>query len=208
MQKFKIFQLLSTVILIASTGHSSADWSLNTKNSSIQFISIKKETIAEVHQFKAMSGVIKTDGEFTLSVNLSSVDTGVPVRDKNLQDSLFEILKFPVATGKGKVSPSVISNLKKGEVTLVETPFMLSLHGVNADLNAKVNVVKLSPSTLWITSAAPIIINTASFNLESGVNKLKELVTLPSIAYAVPVNLNLFFEEIGTVKPDPTKANH
>jgi hypothetical protein len=46
-----------------------------------------------------------------------------------------------------------------------------------------------------VTTLQPVIIKAEDFALVAGINKLKSLASLPSIAYSVPVSFVLTFTE-------------
>lgn len=175
-----------------------AGWNLDPQKSSINFISIKKDSVAEVHRFRDVAGALMDSGEFMIDIDLTSVDTGIDIRDQRMQEHLFDVLNFPLATVNGRVASGTLDQMKQDEITPVEVELVVALHGKTVKTKALVNAVKLSADKLWVTSASPIIINASDFQMEPGVDKLKELAALPSISYAVPVVINLLFEKNST----------
>ena len=61
-------------------GAGTGSWTLDADASSLNVVSIKNNSIAEVHRFPDLSGAIGADGEATLSVGLDSVQTGIGIR--------------------------------------------------------------------------------------------------------------------------------
>jgi hypothetical protein len=55
--------------------------------------------------------------------------------------------------------------------------------------------MKLSETNMVVTTQEPVIIKAEDFALVAGINKLKSLAHLPSIAYSVPVSFVLTFTE-------------
>jgi len=177
-----------------------ADWSLKADESSLHFISIKKDSIAEVNTFKQLDGSITGGGDFQFSINLSGVETNIPIRNERMNEFLFESAKFPLATGKGKVDMAQVSGLAVGDVQNMMVPVTIELHGKSVKKDVMLQVAKLNPQKLWVVTAVPFIINTAEFDLTGGVDKLRELAVLPNIAQAVPVSLSLVFVDTGKEK--------
>lgn len=198
---------LFAVICAISSTWAHAAWDLDPTKSSINFISIKKDSIGEVHKFKDIAGTLSQTGEFLIDIDLTSVDTGIEIRDQRMQEDFFDIMNFPLAMAKGRVDADVLGGMKPGVVTPVAVDLAITLHGMTAAVTAKVNAVKLSPTTLWVTSEVPVILNTEDFQLSPGVDKLKKLAALPSISYAVPVAINLLFEYTETV-PIPVQEQN
>ena len=90
----KLVILLSAVGVMAPA---QADWALND-SSRIGFVSIKNNSIGENNAFERVSGSISASGEVSLSVDLSSVETGIGIRNERLQKMLFEVAVGKLAT--------------------------------------------------------------------------------------------------------------
>lgn len=189
----KSTKLFMAVCCAATSSFAHAAWNLDPAKSSLNFVSIKKDSIGEVHQFKEIAGRLSETGDFMIDIDLTSVNTGIEIRDQRMQEDFFEIMQFPLAMAQGSINPEVLSSLREGVVTQVTADLSINLHGATAPVTAKLNAVKLSPSTLWVTTESPIIVNTEDFQLSPGIEKLKQLAGLPSISYAVPVVVNLLF---------------
>lgn len=170
-----------------------ADWSLKADESSLHFISIKKDSIGEVHHFQQLEGSITEVGEFQFSVNLARVETNIPIRNERMNEFLFETTKFPVATGKGKLSMADIQKLGVGETVSMIVPVAIELHGKAVTKNVSFQVAKLKEDKLLAVTPVPFILDAADFDLTAGVDKLRELALLPNIAQAVPVTASLTF---------------
>lgn len=62
-----------------------ADWMLDKDQSVLNFITTKNASKTEVQSFDIMQGSIK-QSLATLTVDLSSVDTGIDIRDERLRE--------------------------------------------------------------------------------------------------------------------------
>lgn len=182
---------LLPIVFWSST--SLASWTLSGEESSLHYVSIKADQVGELNTFKHLEGKISDAGEFVFSIHLASVETYIPIRNERTNEFLFETAKFPLATGKGKVDASVLANLTIGEVKSIKVPVQIDLHGKSATKEVVFQVTKLSAEKLWTVTPAPFLINAAEFDLNAGVDKLKELAGLPNIARAVPVTASLVF---------------
>jgi len=67
-----------------------ADWTLDSDQSSLHFVSIKNGTTAETHRFAELEGKAADSGKVTVVVHLISVDTKIPIRDERMQEMLFD----------------------------------------------------------------------------------------------------------------------
>lgn len=173
----------------------SAAWNINNDASNLSFVSIKKGTVAEVHEFQNLSGSVGDDGAASIEIELLSVDTGIAIRDERMRKMLFETKLFPSATVSAQIDIAKLSQLRPGQSQSTALEFSLSLHGQNKTVSADVVVTKLEGKQLMVTTAQPIIINAADFALVKGIEALRDVAGLPAIANAVPVTLNLVFEQ-------------
>ncbi|MCK5889334.1 MAG: YceI family protein [Methylococcales bacterium] len=195
MKNKKIKQALIALALSSAVFNVAADWSLNNKESTLNFISIKNLTIGEVHRFKTLEGHLKDDGSVNVSIILDSVDTRIPKRDERMKKVLFSTTKFPKATIATKVDSKKISGLKAGESFLQTAELELSIAGKKQEVEGKLRITALTDKTFLASTVQPIIINLANFELIKGIGLLKGLAKLSSISTAVPVTASFIFEK-------------
>ncbi|KKM83567.1 hypothetical protein LCGC14_1308080 [marine sediment metagenome] len=188
MMKTRNIGLISVLMLLGSTMVHADTWTLNPEQSKLNFISIKKVNIAEVHSFHKLSGQLSDDGTFKVSIDLSSVDTGVDIRDSRMKEFLFNVVEFPKAVLSSKIDSKVINSMHSGETKILSVEAELDLHGLSKTLPIDVMVTKVSEDELLVSSSHPIILNVGDFKLDAGVDKLKELAGLSDISHAVPVS--------------------
>lgn len=170
-----------------------ADYTLDPTQSSIHFISVKKTDIAEVHRFKSFNAAVNDAGQITLNIDLSSVATGIDIRDQRIKDELFETARYPGATYRGKLDSTLVSGLEVGDSARVTVEGKLSIHGSEQTINTELVVVRLSHHRLLATTTTPLILKPSALGMTQGVAKLAELAGLPSISDAVPVTFSLQF---------------
>jgi len=144
-----------------------------------------------VNHFKHVAGSLTDAGAFSLSIDLTSVDTGVEIRDQRLQSVLFEVAQFPTLTIDAVVNPKLLAGLKVGDTLTTQVEATIMLHGQKQQKSFDVLVAKLSDKKMVVSSLAPVIVQANEFGLVAGVEKLKELAGLPSISLAVPVSFVL-----------------
>lgn len=179
---------------IAMAAPSFADWSISSEQSAIHFSSIKKNTIGEVHSFGELSGALAKDGSFNAEIALTSVDTGIEIRDTRMQEHLFETAKYPSAKVSAALPKDLMKSLKKGASLTESVTFTLDLHGKQVELTSDVAIV-VGKKTIQVDTIAPIMLDAASFGLVPGIETLKKLAGLDAIATAVPVTLHLVLEK-------------
>ncbi len=185
--------ILSLSILITAPAYSA--WTLDSSKSSLTFVSIKKGTVAENHRFKDFSGGINDKGLAKISIDLSSVDTKIAIRDQRMAEHLFETVKFAQANFSVQLNQNKIDAIASGSSKNMILKGNLDLHGQQQEVTVSVMVMKLSEKNMVVTTLQPVIIKAEDFALVAGINKLKSLANLPSIAYSVPVSFVLTFTE-------------
>jgi len=187
-------QILATAVALSALSTQVwAGWKLNGDESSVHFISVKSEQVAEVHHFKTLSGDIE-QGKLTLDIDLASVETNIGIRNERMQKMLFEVANFKSATLTADLS-GVMQKLKQGKpgVWNVTQPATLALHGKTKNLDVALMVTYDGNSALTASITKPLVIQAADFALEGGVAALQKIAGLPGITRAVPVNASLLF---------------
>jgi len=185
--KFVFLVLLTAPIMVQ------AGWDLDESNSSIEFISIKNNQISESHNFQKISGSITSEGLVSVTVDLDSVDTKIPIRDERMRNLFFETKLFPSATFSAQI-PAADLNFEGKTLRVVEVNGRLNLHGMEAELKSRITVLNNNNSLRVITNY-PILIAAEDFNLTAGLAKLQKIAGLDAISFVVPVILDLVFVE-------------
>jgi polyisoprenoid-binding protein YceI len=185
--------ILSLSLLLTAPAYSA--WQLDSKNSSLTFVSIKKGTVAESHSFKEFTGVINNSGLANVTIDLSSVDTNIAIRDQRMAEFFFETATFSQASFSAQLNLADINAITIGSSQQMSLTGSLNLHGQQQELTLNVMVAKLSANNMLVSTLKPAIIKAEDFALVAGINKLKSLANLPSIAYAVPVSFVLTFTQ-------------
>jgi len=186
----KYIWMLFVMLLPATAG--AGGWSLDGDRSDISFVSVKKGSVAEVHHFTTLSGSIK-NGQANIAIDLTSVESGIKIRNERMRSMLFEVGSFATATITADISGVDAGKLNPGETLSVSLPLTLGLHGFHKVLKADVTVIALNDGLL-VTSRRPVIVKASDFGLEAGIETLRKIAKLPSIAYAVPVSFQLYFK--------------
>ena len=187
----KQFGIGLTMMLLAVPAM--AQWELDSKQSSLNFISIKNNAIAETHSFSSLMGYVSADGNAQVSVNLDSVQTLIPIRNERMREMLFDTDSFPTATVSAAIDPAILEVVSEGGSVSTELSLKLSLHGIEKALPAAVLVIG-EGSRLRVVTRRPIVLSAADFGLDGGLQALREVAGLKSISTAVPVTFSLQFD--------------
>lgn len=179
--------LLSLSLLSASAF---ADWIVDNEQSTVFFISTKNVNVSEIHHFKQIEGKLNNQGEFSLDIDLASVETGIAIRNTRMQDLLFNVSTFPKAHIQSSV-PAEIVKLGKGESLHTTLAATLTLMGMTKPLSLDVTISKTAEQSYVVTSAQPLLLSASDVGLQGGVEALQKIAGLSSIGLTVPVSFNL-----------------
>jgi polyisoprenoid-binding protein YceI len=192
MVSMKLSMFPKLVILLSGVGFTvpvQADWTVSD-SSRIGFVSIKNNRIGENNAFERVSGSISESGQVAVSVDLSSVETGIGIRNERLQKMLFEVASFPTASIDAALSDSQIAALRAGGARAESVSVNISLHGKTVSKTANVSVSS-SGGDVRVTTTQPIVITAQEFGLESGVAALQQIAGLSAISRSIPVTVDL-----------------
>ncbi len=169
------------------------DWTVEADESRLSFVTIKSGLVAEAHKFTGLSGSVSADGAAELTIDLTSVETGLDVRDQRMREFLFETASFPSAKVTAQLDPDIFVPLKIGETIIQTVDATVDLHGMQSPVIAELAVTRTAEDKVQVATASPIIVEASAFDLGDGVEKLRELAGLPSITEAVPVTFSITF---------------
>ncbi|MEO0425142.1 MAG: YceI family protein [Pseudomonadota bacterium] len=184
---------VAALTLLVSATASAAGYRLAPADASVNFISTKAGTVAEIHRFAKVAGKLGEDGGLRLAIDLASVDTAIEVRNERMRDMLFEIADFPEAIIRADLDPALWDGLAAGERKSLEVAGALALHGEEGKIRLVVDVVGAADGGLIVTSRLPVIVNAGQYALGEGVERLRAIAGLPAISPAVPVTFALHF---------------
>ena len=186
---------LTTLWALTASTHGAAHWTLNNDFSQLSFVTIKSGNIAEVHKFKHLEGQLSDDGRLTITIELASVDTLIPIRDERMLKLLFETDFFPVATFTANIDRAVLDGLSINTSTRMEINGILSIRNHRINIAPKIVVTRFAEGSVLVNTLEPIIVNAKAAGLAGGVEKLREIAGLTSISDAVPVSFVLTFND-------------
>lgn len=172
-----------------------AGWELQAEASSLQFQSIKNQSKIETSSFATLSGAIGPDGLATLKILLDSVDTKVDLRNVRMRFLFFETFQYPEANVTARIDPALVADLSESPRTNVTLPFTLDLHGVTRDLEAELALTLIGGDLVAVSTAEPVAIDVADFNLTEGLTKLEEAANV-SIVPSTTVSFDLIFRKL------------
>ena len=180
---------LTCVLLLLFTQATLADWRL-TSASKVGYVSIKNNVIAEHNYFSGVTGSLNKKGQLKVSIDLSTVETQVDIRNQRMRDLFFEVMQYPEAVVTAQLDMQELAQVESGAPLELVKPFTLSLHGVESTAEAHLRIVSVG-GRAWVSTVRPILISAADFGLEGGVAALRKIAGLEAIDGVVPVSVNL-----------------
>ena len=168
---------------------------LDAENSSLYFSSTRRTSDLETHEIQDLFGSISAETSVaTLGLNLSSVETGVAIRNARFLEYLFEVDDFgSEATIEVPVDLAALATQSVGSSVTETFQATLNLHGASNVIETDLTIIRLSESTIIVKSTSPIVIDARDYGLDVGIEELRNLASLPVISISVPVNFTLFF---------------
>lgn len=187
--------LLRGLVLICGlcAGLAHAEWALDASRSSLHLVSTKNAAIAEVHHFTAMAGTLSDKGEVKIEVKADSLVTHIDIRDQRMKEHLLEVAKFPVLEISASVDVAQVNALAIGGQMQLEPEITVALHGAKKQYSVPLRITRLHQGALQASTVAPLIVNLADFQLVDGVEHLRALANLNSIATQLPVTVTMTF---------------
>ena len=168
-------------------------WSLDSAASHLDYVSIKAGEVAEANRFDKLTGSVGADGAARIEIDLASVNTGVEIRDERMREIFFQVAEFPSAVVTAQLDPAQFAALEVGKVVVQPLAAKVSVKGMEAPIEAEVQIARVADGRVLATTTKPIIITTDMFGLTDELGELRALAQLPSISPAVPVTFTLAF---------------
>ncbi|MFL2502588.1 MAG: YceI family protein [Luminiphilus sp.] len=188
------------VAVLVSAAPAWAEWQV-ADNSSIQFVSIKNNTIGEVSHFDMISGTVGDQGAVEVRVALDSVETNIGIRNDRMKKMLFEVGLYPEAEITAQLSPETTAVLGSSSGAVVPVVLQIDLHGQVVSKDAVLTVSATHAGGFSATTSQPILLNAAEFDLEDGVAALQSVAGLNAISRVIPVTVSLNFTKVAAASP-------
>lgn len=182
-------KIIITIALLFFTLTANAAWQIDAEQSSVTFVSTKQEHIREIHKIPGVSGSISVKGELAMTLDLSTIESGIEIRNERMREMLFKIATFPAATITAQL-PDLSRKTK-----LDKFDAELNLHGLSKTIPVEALVTRTAKGEIMASLTQPIIISASDFGLEAGVAALQKIAGLTSIGNSVPVYVTLVFKK-------------
>lgn len=172
-------------------------WELVDTESNVSFVSVKKGTIAETHDFTGVTslvGSVRADGSAVLTIVLDGIESHIDVRNIRMREHLFETRTYPFATLSTNIDVESYQTLEVGSDIDKIIDVNIDVHGKHITKRIGVTIQRTTTDSLFVLSRGPVHINASDFGMGAGVLKLQGLANLSSISPEVDVSFTLLFE--------------
>ena len=193
---------LSTAALLAACNQMPASSTAGTGyvveagGSEVRFVTTKAGLpgaggVTESNRFTRFAGNINPAGRITLDIDLSSVSTGIEIRDERVRTLLFNVKASPQASFSAQIDPTLISSLAAGTTRDADLQGNLTLANQSRPVIAQMRWIRQSDGSIQAWTRAPIVVDAAQYGLKPGVEALREIVGLNFLSSSAPVSLAL-----------------
>lgn len=194
---YKLFTLASSIIIstlltFCLAGQAHANYLLDENASSLYFLSTKNINITETHTFDSISGTLSASGHLQIDIDLSSVNTLIPIRNERMQNMLFNVSEHATATYTANVDKALLT-LPVGTAKRVTVEGDLTISGISQKVSFEVLIVRLNNGNISATTLKPTVLNAAQFDLGTGIEALREIAKLAQISSTIPLTFSIEF---------------
>lgn len=176
----------------APSNGDAAAWLINADKSTFYFVPVKNTNTAENFTFTEFEGTVGADGSATLRIPLVSISSGFDRRNTRMREILFEIEAFPNLYFTTTLNLSEINAMPAGSIATKTIIGNLTLHAVRRAITFDAVIVKHSDNSVSVSPRRPIIVNSADFDLNAGVEGLRVAARQTTIGERTPVYFKMF----------------
>lgn len=182
----------------SSTSVTAARWILDAATSNFHFVTVKNTNTAEAFTFTQLKGTVSTSGAAVLTIPLASISTGFDTRNTRMQTLLFESGYLPSLHFNTQLDLSALDALAVGAIQVQTLTGNLILHGVTKAISFDATIVKHSSTSISVSPRRPIVVNSADYDLNAGVEALRAAANLTLIGEKTPVYFKIFLTRDAT----------
>ncbi len=188
---------LSTFISTAMAKSAEASsWQVNLPASSLTFNTTKSSVagvggVTETMRFKSFKGGMDAQGRVLLDIDLSSVESGIEIRDQRLQTIFWNVATHPVVTFASQIKAADLQKINAAKESVQLTvEGLLIMAGQTKPIQAQLQVTPLN-NKLIINTRQAIVVNASDFGLSTGVEALKAIMGLNYLSSSAPVSFEI-----------------
>lgn len=175
-----------------------ADWQVDSSYSRVSFVTVKRGNMADVQFFSTVTGVIDQHGSARLALPYESLDNTLALQTERMRETLFKADQYPEAVITSQIDLPTWEQMPVGSIRQEKLDFELEINGQKQRLKADVSVTRIGETLVQVSTLQPVLIKAIDFSLLEGLDKLKEIASVPSITPEVPVSVLLTLRHVPT----------
>jgi polyisoprenoid-binding protein YceI len=130
-------------------------------------------------------------GKVLLDIDLSSVDSGIEIRDQRLKTIFWNVATHPVVTFVSQIKAADLQKINAAKESVQLTvEGLLSMAGQSKPIQAQLQVTPLN-NKLIINTRQAIVVNASDFGLSTGVEALRAIMGLNYLSTSAPVSFQI-----------------
>ena len=150
------------------------DWVLNSGVSNISLQTEKLEGVVEKHKFTMIEGSVSQNGDARITIDLSSLETGIDLRNVRMRFLLFETFKFPTAEITARLDKNRLRELGTSRRISYPLKARVNLHGIVQEIDIPVSIERVNDTTVTVSTIRPVVVSAQTFDFTRGIGKLSE----------------------------------
>ncbi|MEM7439283.1 MAG: YceI family protein [Pseudomonadota bacterium] len=193
MMPLNITKTLVTTLALSTfaLGAHAETWTFDSSNSRISFGSVKQGDIGESHGLSGIKGTVSADGAVTATIDLSTVDTDIDVRNERMIKHVFK--NAPDAKLTATLDMDALKAMAPGDTTTILVEGALEFLGEEIPLDVDMFVMRATGDKVVAVSDGMVYLSTEELGINAGIDMLKEIAGLDSITRATPVSIRFVF---------------
>jgi len=181
-----------TAAILAAGPALAVDWELNAQKSIFAVGTISNGDTGETHRFTRMSGVVTPAGAVTVAADLTSLSTGIEMRDDLIDTHV--VTGDPIMKIRANVDPESLNAIPVGEGITMELGAIVSLMDRDIPVYLDVYVLRVEEWLMMVSSETPTYVSFEELGINDGVDILAGVGAVDTITRVTPVTFRLLFE--------------
>ena len=178
-------------ICLTATSVAAESWIMDGDASVVGFGSVKKDTIGEAHTISGVSGTVTADGTVNVTLDLTSVQTNIDIRNERIGEHVFASETTAMLTAT--VDMAALEALNVGEHMVTEVEGDLTLLGNAIPVYLDMFIMRTADGQVLATSNSMLFVSTEEAGIDAGIDMLMQLADLPGITRTFPVTMRFLF---------------
>jgi polyisoprenoid-binding protein YceI len=186
--------LAALTAALAFASETAPTWMVNTAASTLTFNTTKGGVagvggITETMRFTRYEGGLDAQGRIAFKIDLTSIDSGITIRDERLQTMFWNVGTQPSVTFAAQLTPETLQKLTR-ETMVLDVDGQLTMAGQTKPTKMQLQVTPVNGKVL-VSTRRPILIKADDFGLTTGVEAMRAVMQLNFLSSSVPVNFSL-----------------